>query len=136
MLKDEIGVSLELKKSADVIVSDSVVAHNDRDSNLVSSSKNLGMLYKMTNTATGIRNIQALGLYLKINRDRFIFGRLGRGKFTWIASTKQQSKCKLFNQAGCSLGRVGLGVVYFDQQKGSFSPKSLIQKVQNVFPLF
>ena len=45
------------------------VAHNDLDTNFVSSSKNLGTLYRTTNTATGIRNIHALGLYLIHNKD-------------------------------------------------------------------
>ena len=42
-----------------------VDGHNDRSTYCVSSSKNLGTLYKMTKTATGIKNIQAFGLYLQ-----------------------------------------------------------------------
>ncbi len=57
------NVVVKFKVSFDIKIVDTV-AHNDLDTNFVSSSKNLGTLYRITNTATGIRNIHAFGLYL------------------------------------------------------------------------
>ena len=54
-----------MNDAIEVVVIIVVVEQSDRGSYLVSSSKNLGTLYKITKTATGIKNIQALGLYLE-----------------------------------------------------------------------
>ena len=62
---DVIVVSIGVGVVVVVVV---VGGHKDRSTYWVSSSKNLGTLYKMTNKATGIKNIQAFGLYLHKKR--------------------------------------------------------------------